>query len=115
MALLIGLNVQFVSSQKTVYLGHGIAHRAKRTIKARKRYTYAMVLLIGLSIQFVSKQKTVYLGHGLLIGLSVQFVLNPENGIPTVGLGIAHRVKRTIRLKARKRYTYCRPWYCSPG
>ena len=30
----------------------------------------------------------------------------PENGIPTVGHGIAHRVKHTICIKDSKRYTY---------
>ena len=41
MGLLIESSVQLVLSQKTVHLGHGIAHRVKRTIflEARKRYT----------------------------------------------------------------------------
>ena len=46
MRLLIGLSVQVLPSRpKTVYLGHEIAHRVKRTI-CHKR------------------QKTLYLGHG---------------------------------------------------
>ena len=35
---------------------------------------------------------------GILIGLSVQLVLKPENGIPTVGHGIAHRVDLSVQL-----------------
>ena len=44
MGLLIGLTkrTNCLESQKTVYLGHGIAHRVKRSVflEDRKRYTY---------------------------------------------------------------------------
>ena len=49
-------------------------------------------------------------GHGIAHRVKrTSFALKTENGIPTVGHDIVHRVKRTTCRKDRKRYTYCRP------
>ena len=55
MGLLIELSVQFcLESQKTVYLGHGITPRVKRTICLYSQdNVYAMELLIGISVQLL--------------------------------------------------------------
>ena len=66
-----------------------------------------MGLLIGSGIQYLEARKRYTYTMGSLIGFSVQLVLKPQNGIPRqdktisfLGHGIAHRIKRRLRLKA---------------
>ena len=48
---------------------------------------------------------------GLLIELRIHRVLKTENGIPTVGRGIAHRVKRTT-FAIKTEDGMPTPWHC---
>ena len=60
-------HVMCLERQKTVYLGHGIGHRVKR-------------------IAVAMTKKTVYLRHDWSLGVSmylVAFTMKTENGIPT--------------------------------
>ena len=88
-------------------------------LKDRKRYTHAMGLLIGLSVQYVLKYgkprrwKTVYLGHVIAHRVKPHSLSLSDKMVYLVRHGIAHRVELSVRFSIKQEKGIPRPWHCA--